>query len=89
MLLLNFRRKNIKKTDNFQINQAYKTTCCLQQKTRFSLNITDCMIKIWQKENLQKFPNKPWSARGLDKLINDNDNEFLFRRMNRKKNSYT
>ena len=26
--------------------------------------------KNMQKKNLQKFPNKPWSASGLDKLIN-------------------
>ena len=65
---LNFRRKNIKKPDNFQINQTYKKTCYLLQKTRFSLNITDC-IEIGQKENLHEVPNKPWSANGLDKLI--------------------
>ena len=35
---------------------------------RFSLNITD-WLKIWQKKNMHEFPNKTWSASGLDKLI--------------------
>ena len=54
--------------DDFQINQAYKKTCCLLQKTGFSLSILD--KKTWQTENMHEFLNKPtWSASGLDKLI--------------------
>ena len=64
MLLLDFGRKN-KKAYDFQINQTYKKTSCLLRKTGFSLNITD-WIKIWQLDNVHEFPNKPWSASGLD-----------------------
>ena len=42
-------------------------------ENRILINITD-WIKIWQKENMHEFPNKPGSASGLDKLIKKIDN---------------